>query len=143
MIVLVAGLYAFVTFEETAITTIPPLEEQGTIFVPQTPTPVPTKAPTATPGPQAELPAGPLTWETGIGAMFEQRCGSCHGAMGGLSVKDYDSLMKGGKTGPVITAGDAANSPALLKLADGKHPGQFEPDELEKIIEWINAGATQ
>ena len=142
-IVLAAGLYAFVTFEETAITTIPPLEEQGTIFVPQTPTPLPTKAPTATPGPQVELPAGPLTWETGIGAMFEQRCGSCHGAMGGLSVKSYEALMQGGKSGPVITAGDAENSLALTKVADGKHPGQFEADELEKIIEWINAGATQ
>ncbi|TDA64768.1 MAG: hypothetical protein D9V45_09105 [Chloroflexi bacterium] len=142
-IVLAAGLYAFVTFEETAITTIPPLEEQGTIFVPQTPTPLPTKAPTATPGPQVELPAGPLTWETGIGAMFEQRCGSCHGAMGGLSVKSYEALMQGGKSGPVITAGDAENSLALTKVAEGKHPGQFEADELEKIIEWINAGATQ
>lgn len=142
-IALTVGLYAFVTFEETAITTIPPLEEQGTVFVPQTPTPLPTKAPTATPGPQVELPAGPLTWETGIGAMFEQRCGSCHGAMGGLSVKSYETLMQGGKSGLVITAGDAENSLALTKIADGKHPGQFEADELEKIIEWINAGATK
>jgi len=142
-IALVALLYAFVTFEETAIKTVPPLDELGTVFVPQTPTPLPTKAPTATPGPQTELPAGPLTWTTRIGGMFEQRCGSCHGVMGGLSVKSYEDLMKGGKSGPVVTAGDAANSLVLNKLVDGKHPGQFEPDELEKIIEWINAGATK
>ncbi len=142
-IILVALIVAFVTFEETAITTIPPLPEQGEVFVPQTPTPLPTKAPTATPGPQAELPAGPLTYSTGIGDIFVERCGSCHGAMGGLSVKTYEDLMKGGKTGAVVIAGDANTSLVITKLADGKHPGAFEPAELEKIIEWINAGATK
>lgn len=141
-IVLVAVIVVLVTFEETAITTVPPLPEQGEVFVPQTPTPMPTKAPTATPGPQAELPAGPLTYETGIGAIFSDRCGSCHGALGGLSVKTYDDLMKGGASGLVIIAGDADTSLVITKLADGKHPGNFEPAELEKIIEWINAGAT-
>jgi len=103
---------------------------------------MPTKAPTATPGPQAEVPTGPLTYATGIGAIFTDSCGSCHGALGGLSVKTYDDLMKGGTTGPVIVAGDADASLVITKLADGKHPGNFEPAELEKIIEWINAGAT-
>jgi formate dehydrogenase gamma subunit len=141
-IVLVAVIVVLVTFEDTAITTVPPLPEQGEIFVPQTPTPMPTKAPTATPGPQAELPTGPLTYATGIGTIFTDRCGSCHGALGGLSVKTYDDLMKGGTSGPVIIAGDADASLVVTKLADGKHPGNFEPAELEKIIEWINAGAT-
>ncbi len=141
-IVLVAVIVVLVTFEETAITTVPPLPEQGEIFVPQTPTPMPTKAPTATPRPQVELPTGPLTYTTGIGAIFTDRCGSCHGALGGLSVETYDDLMKGGTTGPVIIAGDADASLVITKLADGKHPGNFEPAELEKIIEWINAGAT-
>jgi formate dehydrogenase gamma subunit len=142
-LILVALIVAFVTFEETAITTVPPLPEQGEVFVPQTPTPMPTKAPTATPGPQAELPSGPLTYSTGIGDIFVERCGGCHGAMGGLSVKTYDDLMKGGKTGPVVIAGDANTSLVITKLADGKHPGIFEPAELAKIIEWINAGATK
>ena len=142
-VVLVGLLLAFVTYEETALTTVPPMDEEGEIFVPQTPTPAPTHAPTPTPKPIEELPAGPLTWETGIGDMFDQRCGSCHGAMGELSVKTYEELMKGGKSGPVILAGDAANSLAITKLADGKHPGIFEAAELEKITEWINSGATK
>jgi hypothetical protein len=50
--------------------------------------------------------------------------------------------MKGGTSGPVVIAGDADTSLVITKLADGKHPGNFEAAELTKIIEWINAGAT-
>lgn len=140
-VALVGLLYAFVTFEESAITTVPPMDEKTEAFLPQTPTPAPTRAPTPTPKPAGELPAGPMTWEGGISDLFELRCGSCHGAMGGLSVRSYEDLMKGGKSGAVIVAGDAANSLVVTKLADGKHPGIFEPAELEKIVEWINDGA--
>jgi len=134
-------LIAFVTFEDTAITTVPPLPEQGEVFIPQTPTPLPTAAPTPTPGPTEELPAGPLTWETGIGDIVTSRCGSCHGAMGEFSVKAYEDLMAGGKTGPAVIAGDPDNSLLVQKVLDGSHPAKFEPAELEKIIEWITAGA--
>jgi len=51
--------------------------------------------------------------------------------------------MKGGNSGPVIIAGDATNSLVITKVAEGKHPGVFQPAELEKIIEWINAGVTK
>ena len=143
-LVVAALLIAFITYEETAITTVPPLpEEEREVFVPQTPTPLPTRAPTATPRPQAELPAGPITWETGIDAIFEQRCSSCHGAMGELSVETYEDLIAGGKSGPAIIPGDAENSLVITKIADGKHPAAFESAELEKIIEWINGGATK
>lgn len=142
-IVLVGALLAFVTYEETALTTVPPMDEKGEAFVPQTPTIAPTRAPTATPLPTAELPAGPLTWETGIGDMFVQRCGACHGSMGGLSLRTYEDLMKGGSSGPVILPGDAENSLILTKTAEGQHPGVFESGELEKIIEWVNNGATE
>lgn len=140
-VVILVLLFVFLTYEETAIATVPPLEEQGVVFLPQTPTPFPTRAPTATPRPSTPLPAGPMTWETGIGDFFELRCGSCHGTMGGLSMRTYEELMQGGNSGPVIVPGDATNSLAISKVAEGKHPGTFEAAELEKIIEWINAGA--
>jgi cytochrome b subunit of formate dehydrogenase len=47
-VVMLIGLYSFVTFEQTAITTIPPAE-QAEAFVPATPTPTPIRPPTATP----------------------------------------------------------------------------------------------
>lgn len=133
----------FITYQPTTLKTMVPIEPGGAIFEPQTPTPLPTKAPTPTPGPTAALPAGPLTYSTGIGDIFVNRCGTCHGSMGGLSVRTYDDLMKGGSDGPVIVAGDAANSMVITKLADGKHPGNFDPAEVAKIIEWINAGAAK
>lgn len=133
----------FITYQPTTLKTIQPIDQGGSIFVPQTPTPLPTKAPTATPGPTAALPAGPLTYSTGIGDIIVNRCGTCHGSMGGLSVRTYEDLMKGGVDGAVIIAGDAANSMLITKLADGKHPGNFDPAELAKIIEWINAGAVK
>jgi formate dehydrogenase gamma subunit len=47
-VVMLVGLYDFVTFERTAITTVPP-EEVAQAFVPATPTPTNTPQPTATP----------------------------------------------------------------------------------------------
>jgi cytochrome b subunit of formate dehydrogenase len=53
-ILLVVGLIYFMTFEETAIATVPPPEDV-TVFVPLTPTLFPTAFPTATPMPMAAL----------------------------------------------------------------------------------------
>jgi hypothetical protein len=44
-ILLLAGIFAFVTFEQTAIDTLPPAE-QVAVFAPLTPTPLPTLPPT-------------------------------------------------------------------------------------------------
>jgi cytochrome b subunit of formate dehydrogenase len=38
---MLAGIYAFINLEETALTTVPPQENAPEIFVPQTPTPAP------------------------------------------------------------------------------------------------------
>jgi len=48
---MLAGILGFINTEETALTTIVPPEGQVEVFVPQTPTPLPTLAPTATPLP--------------------------------------------------------------------------------------------
>jgi hypothetical protein len=58
-------------------------------------------------------------------------------------VETYEDLITGGKSGPAIIPGDAENSLVITKIADGKHPATFESAELEKIIEWINGGATK
>src|SRR5574340_50740 len=46
---LLAALFVFITYEETAITTVPPLDEQGIVFLRQTSTPIPIRAPAAIP----------------------------------------------------------------------------------------------
>lgn len=141
---LLYGVYRFVTFEETALKTVPPGENVAA-FSPQTPTPLPTvpPTPTAVPGATQAAPAA-LTWEEGIGQIFQQKCGTCHGSLGGLSLKTYDDAMKGGAHGPVIVPGEPDNSTLVVLLQPpSKHPGQFSPEELEQIIAWIENGAPE
>lgn len=145
-LILLFFVYRFVTFEETAIKTVQPVSARAdSVFVPQTPTPLPTRPPTATPVPtqEGQSVTGPLTWNNGIGQIVVQRCGTCHGAMGGLALNSYESAIKGGRSGAVIVPGDVEASTLVTLVRDGTHPGKFEPQELELIIRWIQEGAAE
>jgi len=149
--VMLAGVYGFVNTEETALTTIPPQPSPIAVYVPQTPTPVPTKPPTATPMPATATPEGSMAEPAAVPAwadvspLFEAKCGSCHGpaAMGGLNLSTYADLMTGGQSGPVVAAGDSANSLLYTLQAAGGHPGTFTAEELAVIQAWIDAGASE
>jgi cytochrome b subunit of formate dehydrogenase len=141
-----AAVLWFITFEQTAITTIPPVSTV-VAFSPQTPTPIP---PTATPRPTVlarQMRPGEdvqaTTWDGGIGALIDEKCGACHGKSGGLGLKSYADVVKGGAGGPVFTAGDPENSLLLTKVKDGSHPGKFSADELKAIADWIQNGAPE
>ncbi len=139
-VVLVVATFYFVTFEKSAVTTIPPAET-AVAFSPQTPTPIPTAqaAPTMAPA----QPDAALTWDGPVSALFEQKCGACHGAMGGLSVKTFADLMKGGAKGAVIVPGKPDDSSLVQLQASGSHPGLFTAGELAQIKDWITAGAPE
>ncbi len=156
--VLLAGVYAFVSYEQTAITTLPePVEVP--IYLPLTPTALPTRPPTATPEPTrppaaSETPAaGPsatpgsaLSWTVDVGPILLGRCGACHsgtGGMAGLDLSTYSGALQGGRDGPVIAPGDPAASLLVQRQQAGGHPGQLTPEELELIIQWILAGAPE
>ena len=152
-LVLVVVIFQFLTFENTAIRTVPPVDNGIPAYQRQTSTPLPTRAPTATKAPTATLsPDQPTsqpgtsgaTWDSSIGAMFKDTCGTCHGAgaMGGLNVTTYADLMKGGKDGAVITPGDAEGSPVIQKMEAG-HSKVFSDADLAAIKDWINAGAPE
>jgi mono/diheme cytochrome c family protein len=133
------GLLRFVTFEQTAITTVPP-GESANPFVPQTPTPEPTPAVTPTlSGLQ------PASWTGRYEGLFRDRCGGCHGitAVGGLSLAEYASALKGGNSGPGIVPGDAQASWVVRMQSQGGHPGQLTSEELADLIDWIEAGAPE
>ncbi len=137
------GVVAFVTVEDSAIETIPPLTEKQEIFLPQTPTPAPTPLPTLTPAPVAEGQSevvSALTWDGQIAQLFKDRCAACHGAAGGYSVDSYEDAMAGGNQGVAILPGDAASSP-LVVLQESQHPVTFSAEELALVKNWINAGA--
>ena len=135
-------VYKFVTFEETAITTIPPGETVN-VFVPLTPTPRPKLAPSPTP--EIQEGVSPDSWQGKYDALFRNRCGSCHGitSVGGLSLATYQDALLGGDTGPAIVPGDPDASVLVTVQSAGNHPGQLTLDELDDVIEWIVAGAPE
>jgi nitrate/TMAO reductase-like tetraheme cytochrome c subunit/mono/diheme cytochrome c family protein len=87
---------------------------------------------------------GALTYDDTIGPLLQARCGSCHGQNGlqGLNLTNYDDALRGGINGPVIIPGDSENSLLVQKQSgDLPHFGQLTPEELDLVIQWIQAGA--
>ena len=140
---LLFGIYKYVTFEETSITT-DPRRETVAVFVPITPTPRPTSIPTPTPIPGDDS-VDPNSWEGNYRDLFRNRCGTCHGftAVGGLSLAEYQSAIQGGDSGLGIVPGNPEASTVVTVQSAGNHPGQLTLDELEQVIEWIAAGAPE
>ncbi len=91
-------------------------------------------------------PPGMVTWNGTVGPMFKSRCVACHGtnAMGALDLSTFATTMSGGKDGMAVVPGKPEES-MLVKIQSGpqKHFGQLNTEELEKVIEWIKAGAPE
>jgi formate dehydrogenase gamma subunit len=132
-VVLLLGVYRFVTFEQTALAAVE-RGERIEVYLPLTATPFPTPLPTAT-----AFPLRPV-WAGNLEQLLQQRCGSCHGTAAGLDLASYDLMLAGGQNGPVIVPGDPDNSPLVQKLAR-RHPGQLREQELQVLKDWIAAGA--
>ena len=98
------------------------------------------------PTPQAIPLDAPLTFQASIGPLMVGRCGPCHGVNGlqNLNLTTYESVLQGGKNGPAIVPGNPQKS-LLISVQMGSQPhfGQFHPDELELINQWILAGAPE
>jgi mono/diheme cytochrome c family protein len=141
-IVMSLGVVAFVSIETTAITTIPPAEEVPVLVqVTATPRPAPSATPSTTPGEGGTA----STWDGKFSALFRNRCGTCHGMtrVGGLSLADYESALAGGNSGPGIIPGNAQGSMVVQVQQQGGHPGQLTDEELQEVIDWIEAGAPE
>ena len=92
-------------------------------------------------------PGDSLTYVDTLGPLFEARCVACHSAnnsIQGLDLSTYQATMSGGDSGLAIIAGDADNSLIVIKQTDDlAHFGQFTPEELELLIQWIEDGAPE
>jgi cytochrome b subunit of formate dehydrogenase len=152
---MVAGVYFFVATETTALATAP-AAEQVAVFAPYTATPVPTLAPTPTPVPPTptptlaagETPQAPAadTWQNGIGDLLKTKCGACHNTanpLGGLDVGSYQAVLKGGNSGPSVVPGEPNTSIVFGRQSSGQHPGMLTPEELQRVLAWIEAGAPE
>ncbi len=101
---------------------------------------LPTPEPTPSPAPVVGAP----TYAANIRPLFEASCSECHGedAAADLNLLTYETLMKGGKKGAVITPGDSAGS-RLVEVQSKKHFARLTADELTLVKEWIDAGAPE
>jgi cytochrome b subunit of formate dehydrogenase len=152
---MLAGIYGFISTENTALTTVPPQDNLPVeVYVPQTPTPRPTSSPTAeatlqVPPTATKAPgaaAAIISWEGSVGPFFQVKCGMCHGSLasGGLVLSTYADAMKGGDSGVVFIPGDAAHSLMIVKFESGAHPNAtLSPVELALIKAWLDAGALE
>ncbi len=136
------GLVFFVTMETTALETVPPAQT-AQVFVPVTPTPQPTLA--ATPTLPAAEGVAANTWDGNFSALFDNRCSTCHGftKVGGLTLAAYQGALAGGNSGPGIVPGNPEASMIVKIQSAGGHPGQLTQEELQQVIDWIQAGAPE
>jgi hypothetical protein len=93
--------------------------------------------------------AGPTELETSARMIIEKHCVACHGAakMSGLDLREKEAMLSGGRRGPVLKPGNAADSPLYqaaahigeLKMPPGKE--SLSDEELKSLKQWIDAGA--
>src|SRR5215217_3142721 len=98
----------------------------------------------------AQLQSAPDEFfESRIRPVLAKNCFACHTntQLGGLRLDSHDALLKGGKSGPAVIAGDAAGS-LLMQAVRQTHPrlkmppqGRLRPEELDNLAAWIDRGA--
>ena len=85
--------------------------------------------------------------------VLQEQCVKCHGVekqKGKLRLDSHEAMLKGGKGGPALVAGDAAKSEIIRRITLPKTDDDFMPSEgeplskevIEKIRGWIADGAT-
>jgi hypothetical protein len=99
--------------------------------------------------------AGPSTfYGARVEPIFEVRCVTCHGPSkhkANLRLDSYRGVMRGGKNGPVIRAGNVQGSDLFRRITlppghddfmpkEGKRP--LSADQVKLIELWIGAGAS-
>jgi len=95
--------------------------------------------------------AEPVDYMKDVLPIFEKYCIACHTAdeaQGGFVMQSFTDLMRGGETGPAITAGVPSSS-RLFLMASGQLEPVMPPDdaqgpneeELATLAAWIEQGA--
>lgn len=104
---------------------------------------------------QIENPDSAIVFRDVIQPILNEKCVNCHNAnraKNDLILSDYRSITQGGKNGEAIMPGSATESMlyeyTLLPMDDSLHmppigKQQLDPDEIQLIGWWINAGAPE
>ncbi len=82
--------------------------------------------------------------------ILNRSCVGCHGEGGkaGIDLRTYESVMQGGRKGPIIKAGDPANSMLIQALSGAggvdqmpKNAAPLDAAEIKQLSDWVQAGA--
>ncbi len=127
----------------------PATATQAVVLPAATDTAAPLPTDTAAPQPEAptEAVAASVSFSKDVMPIFENNCNKCHGVeqvKEGLDMRTYETLMAGSFNGTVITPGDANASFLVEQIVTGEMPkrkAQLLPEQIQLIIDWINAGA--
>lgn len=91
-----------------------------------------------------DTPMAQVSFKQDVLPIFQKNCGFCHGAMGGLDLKDYKSLMTMGNNKPQVIPGKPQES-LLIKRMEEKPimppSGPLPTSDMQKIKQWITEGA--
>ncbi len=91
--------------------------------------------------------AASVSFANDVEPLLSSRCVTCHGGdrtEKNLSLKSYADVMQGSENGPVVTAGNADQSPLAQMVINQKMPKRgpkLTPSETQIIVNWINQGA--
>ncbi len=101
-------------------------------------------------GEQTNAPSTSPSFTADVMSIFQSKCASCHGNLGGWNASSYKAVMESGTHAPVVVPGDAANSLLAHKILGTQKEGMIMPPseklsdaEIQTIIDWINAGAPE
>lgn len=96
----------------------------------------------------------PAFYTEKVRPIFQDHCGRCHMGMnhrGGMSMETQAGMMKGGRDGVMVVAGDPAHSELLALIrhegpADDPMPmppkeGRISDADIAIVTAWIKAGA--
>jgi mono/diheme cytochrome c family protein len=96
---------------------------------------------------RSAVAAEPPDYAADVAPIFKAKCLKCHGETdrkAELDLRSLASLLKGGESGPAITAKDPEQSLLFEKVASGEMPpakkDRLTEAELDTIRRWIEAG---
>ena len=85
-----------------------------------------------------------VDYDSEIQPIFDDRCISCHGSMGGLNLTSYENLMDGGLSGYEVIPYDHASSELWIRVDSGQMPpgnNDLSDAQVDLIARWIDEGA--
>ncbi len=87
-----------------------------------------------------------VDYNSQIQPIFDDRCVSCHGSMGGLNLTSYDNLMDGGLSGDEVIPYDHTSSELWIRVNSGQMPpgnNDLTNVQVDLIAQWIDEGALE